>query len=712
MNQKELTDLLDKSSRLYYNGQQSSLTDTEFDLKLKELQKMEKESGVVYPNSPTIRVGSDLQDGFKKIKHPSYMLTIENAYDDDSIIKWVKSLKEKYGDIDFQASVKYDGVSCELHYAGGVLKTASTRGDKNIGDDITENVKTIKSVPLVLDKFFDEGDDFYVRGEILLPKSRLDTINKERDDAGDKPFSNTRNACSGTIKLLNPKEVAKRGLIFRAWDCFGTKNDTFDDMESKVSFLKDCGFFYDEGTEPIIIPSSVSSELIPAKVAHYKRTIDDIAPDYEYDGIVLKINSVELQKEIGTKDTRAIEWGIARKWNEEYIVKTTLIGVDWQVGRTGVLTPVGRLEPVECGGVVISNVTLNNIDFIEKFDMHIGDTLKITRSGGVIPYVIDIEHKPTYVNKAAMERWKNIGLSESIMGGLNESARKLFSHSVHKPENINEKIVAPNVCPECGALVERDGALLKCTDPFCPSVVKGRLLQFCSKDCMDIRSIGESVINDLYEKSLVKDVTDFYTLKDRGVDNLSNILGKGYGKKKIEKMLSEIENSKKQPWERVLSGLSIPGVGKVVARILASRYGATALISATREELSSIDGIGPIMASDIHSWFGLLANREILFKLDVSGLDMGTIIKEKESTGSSLNGLTVCFTGSSYRFSGDEAEAFLESNGAKCTHSVSKKLNYLIVGSKPGSSKVNKAKELGVEIIEEKEFYAKYGIDK
>ena len=673
--QKELTDALDLASRQYYNGQRSNFTDTEFDLLLKELQKMERKSGVVYPNSPTARVGSDIQSGFKKGSHPKPMFTIENAYNDEDIVAWVKKMGKEYEVDSFNISVKYDGISCELHYVDGVFVQALTRGDKLVGDDITRNVRTIKNVPMTLANNDCYEHDFYVRGEILLPKSKLKEINDERIANGETPFANTRNACSGSIKQLDPKITAKRGLIFKAWDCFG--DIEFRNMDTKKSVLESNGFYYSPAERPysmIVLPMNGALSLITKSVNDFKKKLDASGLDFDYDGVVIKVNPIEKQDEIGTKDTRAIEWAIARKWNEEYLVKTKLLGVDWQVGRTGVLTPVGRLEPVECGGVVISNVTLNNVDFIDSFgDVHIGDIVKLTRSGGVIPYVLDIEPS----------------------------------------DEQKERVLPPYVCPICGAPTKRDGALLKCSDKDCPAVVKGELLQFCSKDCMDIRSIGESVINDLYDKGLVTNITHFYRLRLYGVNEIVSKLGKGYGKKKVDKMLAEIEKSKEQPWERVLAGISIPGVGKVVARTLAKKYDYASLINAKEEELSEIEGIGPIMAHDIHSWFGFLPNRMTCVTLEKYGLNMGTpaVKEEKEvETDAALAGLVVCFTGSSDRFKGDAVEEFLESHGAKCASGVSKKLNYLIIGTKPGGSKVKKAEELGVEIIEEGEFYKKYGL--
>lgn len=677
MTQIELTNRLDLASRLYYNGLTTEFSDVEFDIKLKELQQMEKDSGIVLPNSPTIRVGSDIQEGFKKGEHPKPMFTIDNVYDDDGLIKWVEDMYKKHGVEEFNVSIKYDGVSCELWYEDGVFIKALTRGDKLIGDDITENVKTIKNIPMLLQEA--PYGMVYIRGEILLPKSKLDEINSERINNGEQAFSNTRNACSGSIKQLDPKITASRGLIFKAWDCFG---DHIDDknMFTKFWFLTNNGFYYENiilgdnsvfCTTPFTIRYTNRDEFIET-INSTKKYLNESNLDYDFDGIVIKINDVEVQDKIGTKDTRAIEWGIARKWNEELEVETTLLGIDWQVGRTGVLTPVGRLEPIECNGVVISNVTLHNWDFIGSMGILIGDKLRITRSGGVIPYVIGRKNgEYAYIPKR------------------------------------------PNTCPVCGSDVYQDGAFIKCTNYDCSAQSIGRILQFCSKECMDIRNIGDRVVEDLVTFGIVSDISELYTLKDRyTVSELSDAFGEGYGPKLVEKILESIENSKSKPFANVISGLGIPNVGKVVSRQLAQKFkNIDNLIDCTYNQLIEMDGIGDIMANDICWWFSAPKNISICRKLKEYGLKTETDVVEIENSNTVLNGLTLCFTGSSNKFKGDDVEKFLEKNGAKCVHGVSKKLNYLITGDKPGSSKTKKAEELGVEIINENDFYNKFNLN-
>lgn len=670
MNQLELTNSLAKASELYYAGQTTEYSDTEFDLALKELQKMEKESGVVYQNSPTQRVGSDIQKGFKKGKHPKPMLTIENAYNQEDIDKWVDKMVKLGADV-LNYSVKYDGISCELKYENGILTQALTRGDKNIGDDITNNVRTIKSVPLDLKAFLGDFKTFYVRGEVLLPKSKLKQINEERMANGEQPFSNTRNACSGSIKQLDSRITAERGLIFRAWDCFSDYRN-FSCMWEKICYLRRLGFVIEADTSF----SAVIDGDEAKKLADFKDFLDKSNFDFDYDGVVIKVDYIELQDKIGTKDTRAIEWGIARKWNEDFVTTTKLNDIEWQVGRTGVVTPVGKLEPVECGGVVISNVTLNNVDFIKSLNIHIGDTLKITRSGGVIPYVLGVS------------------------------------------ERGDTDVKIPEVCPICGERLVKVGALLKCVNDKCQAIETGKILQFCSKDCADVRTIGESVVDDLYNVGLVRSINDLLRWSDLASETWRipyvrkdwlSALGEGYAEKSVTNILENLAKSRNETtYDKLLSSLSIPGVGKVMARTIAAKYPTIQLLKqCTVEDLMSVDGIAEITARYIYNW--VQDNFEILNDIEVCGWATSLEVQEEKKE-QVLVGLNVCFSGSSCRFKGEAVEDFLTDNGAKCGHSISKKTNYLIIGEKPGGSKVSKAEQLGVEIIKENDFYEKYGL--
>lgn len=678
---KELTDRLDAASIQYYNGQESEYSDTEFDIEMHRLQNMESELGFIYPNSPTQRVGSDIQDKFGKISHPSPMLTIENVYSDEEFKEWIDNIENTYGVNVFNCSVKYDGVSCELHYVNGVFKSAATRGDKNIGDDITENVKTIRNIPFVLHQLR-HTNDVYVRGEILMRKSVLARLNEEREAKGERLFVNTRNACSGSVKQLDPKITASRNLIFKAWDIIGEGFES-NTMLQKYCVLRDIGFYYEDGTFPFsigMLPASDKSEYIASSVNSFYSNLKKLNLDYDFDGVVVKIDSTDIQNKIGTKDTRAIEWGIARKWNEDYATKTTIVGIDWQVGRTGIVTPVARLLPVECSGVVVRNATLHNVEVVRKNDIHIGNDVDIVRSGGVIPDVTKIYH--------------------DILMEMN---------------GAHEAVEIPDICPVCGKPLKQEGKFLMCVNDNCPAIRKGVLLQFCSKDSCDIKSIGESVIDDLYKKNIIRDIRDIIKLasywsrceeKSTDVVFLSIVLklGKGYGEKSVKKILDGMLDAMHTDVDRVLCGLSIPGVGKVTARNIMNHFGnLETLKNADVSEIASIDGIGNVVSVEIKKW---IENNGDIFDLMKNSGWKCEISKPSENTATDkLNGMVVCFTGKSYRFSGDDVEKFLEANGAKCTHSVSKTTSYLITGEKPGGSKVDKAKSYGVNIITERDFY-------
>lgn len=711
--QKELTDRLDLASRQYYNGETSEFSDTEFDLLLAKLFKMEKESGIIYPNSPTQRVGSDIQDGFKKGKHPDPMLTISNVYDDAGLQDWINKMRE-LGVTTINCGVKYDGVSLELHYKEGVLVQALTRGDKVVGDDVTENVKTIKSIPLVIPAKT-VPTELYVRGEVLLPKSKLDALNRLKTLNGEKPFANTRNACSGSLKQLDPKVTASRGLIFKPWDWYcldaagrptktkliridggphlnheiGLKRE-YDSMYFKLVMLRDWGFSYnDSGVEigifnggnidDITISTADKTYTIPEMWA----TIKNSGLDYEFDGMVFKVDDLHIQERLGTKDSRSIEWGIARKWNEEYEVVTTIQDVEWSVGRTGVVTPVAILDPVSCGGVVVTRATLNNVSFIKNLGLCYYDQIRLVRSGGVIPYILGVKQ--------------------------------------HFPGN--QPIEIPTSCPECGQSLMEDGEMLVCFNPDCPAQVIGGLLHWCSKDCLDVRGIGESMMVDISEKFNIKKPYELYKLMDISPEDIANTLGEGYGVKTAENIIKSLRNSIKKPLANVIYGLGIDGVGKVTARDLVKKFKTwDALAEADEVELISMDGVGNSLVESLRWCFKgesgkyvseqqvreIKEFRDALLALGFDINPQEEVVEALEST--ALDGLTVVFSGKSYRFSGDEIESFLEKNGAKTSHSVSKKTNYLIVGENPGGSKVSKAKDLGVEIIEEKAFYEKYSL--
>ena len=665
-----LTNILNEASKKYYRGEDSGISDEDFDMYLHELMDLEKKNVFVYDNAPTKRVGSDIQEGFKKGKHPSPMLTINNTYNDEGLQEWVGKMHKMFLEENgfrsetYLIGTKFDGVSLELHYHDCHLVQALTRGDKMVGDDVTENAKMILDIPIDL---ICSNGDIYVRGEVMLPKSRLEAINNEREANGEEKFSNARNACTGSLKQLDPKVTKQRGLIFRAWDLLGYEAGV-DTMEDKLYILKNLGFNVGE-----VGPIVCTFKDVVSETAKMRDILLESGVDYDYDGIVVKINETDIQERIGTKDTRAIEWGIARKWNDK-VVETVLLDVDWQVGRTGVLTPVARLDPVECGGVIVTNATLHNLGFIRKNDIMKYDWLKIVRSGDVIPYIEGVDF-------------------ELREGG------------------VRYPVETPIKCPICGGNLEYEGELIKCTNPLCEAKTSRKIIQFCSKDCMDIKTIGESTVEDLVNAGLIENYWGLYELLEFPVVDIVEKLGAGYGILSVGNMLNAIAESKNRPFENVLVSLSIPGVGKVTARVLAKAFQNIDVISTLNpDNFMNINGIGEVMANDIYDWFHSDFGIYSVECMKKYGLNTSIIFEETEPAIRPLEGMTVCFTGKSFRFSGDDVERNLESAGAKCTHSVSMSMDFLIIGDKPGSSKVKKAEELGVEIVSEKEFYDRFGI--
>lgn len=703
--QRDLTDRLDRASQQYYHGEQTEFTDEEFDLRLKELMAVEKQNNQIFPNSPTQRVGCDIQEGFKKWAHPEPMLTISNVYTNDELTEWVKKRTDGYYNT-LLAGIKYDGVSLELHYHNGVLKRAVTRGDKIIGDDVTENAKTIKSIPLVI-AHNRVPTELYVRGEVLMPKSQLEALNAEKIANSEKPFANARNACSGSLKQLDPKVTAARGLVFKPWDWYCLDENMepamrsliihkapgavyYSSMYEKMKILSEWGFEYNVSGVEVgkIIVRNPDIENI---VADMWQAIKSANLDYDYDGMVIKVDNLEQQMKLGTVDYRSVDWAIARKWNEEYEVTTRVNSVDWQVGKTGVVTPVANLEPVMCGGVEVSRATLNNEAFITNLDLHYGDTVKIVRSGGVIPYILEVT-----------ARDKN-----------------------------GEPVRVPEKCPECGTMLYKDHDLWKCPNTNCKGRVLGRMLHWCSKDCMDVRGMGESILNDIIHAFHFTEPFELYNLLIYSTDDILGALGDGYGEKTINNIKESLLESTKKPLANIIYGLSIDGIGKVTARDLVKRFKTWDGIeeAVRKDRLKEISGIGSVLEFNILFWFlgpeddevpeedygpGLMVQyrktpadvwKEELTKY---GFCLNPEVMEVADGPKSLAGLTVVFTGKSKRFPGDDVEEYLESFGAKTSHSVSSKTSYLITGEKPGGSKVAKANSLGINVITEDDFFAKY----
>ncbi len=689
--QIELTNILNEASRAYYIENSPVMSDVEFDMKFKELQRMEKESGEVLPNSPTQRVGLDIQSDFKKLRHIEPMLTIENSYDDEGLIEWLKSMKEKYNARFFEISTKYDGVSLELTYKNNRLVSASTRGDKNIGDDVTLNAKTIKSIPLTIPVIQPlDNNTICVRGEVMMQRSVLKSLNERLISEGKEPKANCRNAASGSLKQLNPNITAERKLIFRPWDIlvFDSNNKNLHPYENiSTDIFESLGFYTEPYSKIQIVDSNV--EDIVSFIKKYKETLDSNNPDFDYDGVVVKVADSHLRTQIGTEDHRAIKWGIARKWNEERIGLTILKSVTWQVGRTGNITPVANFAPTPLDGVIVTNATLHNVEFIKKNNLKINAPVKITRSGGVIPYVLG--------TVSAEEYMKEMGNEQSFR--------------INETDYENVKI--PEMCPVCGHPLSFDGDILKCTNIYCDAQNQRRIENWCSKDVMNIDGVGPEIIRDLLDKKIIVNALDLYLIERNFTPKgLVDELGAGYGMTSVNNIFSSIRASKSRPFECVISGMSIDGIGKQNAKLLAKHFkNMESLKNASFEELKVLPGIGDVLAKNIYDFMQKDGEDWLMLMKDF-GLSTEYSEEKNESTQQEqvLSGLHIVFSGKSAYFPGDSVEEFLESLGAKCGHTINKKVNFLVTGESPGPAKVSKAKELNIETLKEDDFYKKYDI--
>ena len=669
-----LNEKLTKASKMYYSGEESGISDTDFDFMLKELRNMEEKTGYRPENSITMRIGSDLQDGFEKVRHPEPMLTIDNCYNDEELNKWISSTTNSWHPRYAEISTKFDGVSLELHYKNGELIEASTRGDKTYGDDVTANARTIMAIPLKLTSYPEDATDVYVRGEVLMPRSVLRNLNAK---PGGKKFANCRNAASGSMKQLDPNITAKRGLTFRPWDVFFYREtERLDNGMEKDVWLTENKFFVEDFAK---MKRVVFNESLAMEASAFKKHLDESNPDWDYDGVVIKVYDDDTRQEIGSSDHAAIKWGIARKWNEDREGITVLESVTWQVGSTGVLTPVGNLRKIGLDGVTVTNVSLHNIETIRELNLQINAPIKITRSGGVIPHAIG---RPT-----------------------DSEYYTLFDEPLLEPVDI----CPPEVCPVCGEPVSLYGKFVLCTNKECPGIMRVRLENWCSKEIMNIDGVGPEIINDLINADLVREPMDFYRMITQLTQHeLQERLGAGYGPAKVSKIFESVQASTSKPLETTVAGMGILGIRTQNAKALVDAAGSMErLISMSEDELKEIPGIGDVLAHNVKSFMDENGN-DWLEAMNEFGF--ATVAEKTELTGNELEGLKVVFSGSSQWFSGDACEAFLTSRGAKCGHSVSSKTDYLITGTKPGQSKLEKATSLGVTIISEEDFFAKFGL--
>jgi DNA ligase (NAD+) len=646
----------------YYVLDDPEISDADFDALMNELKRLEAEHPeLITPDSPTQRVGGKPREGFIKAKHSSPMLSLDNAYSEEELRDWERRVHELSGrtDLEYMCELKLDGMSLALVYRDGRLERGITRGDGSVGEDVTLNVRTVRSIPLVIakDKLKKAGipADFEVRGEMLMPLAAFRKLNEERASHGLATFANPRNFTAGTVRQLEPSITAQRRMDYFAYLLLKDGQTFFDRQSKAMDAMEMAGFKVNPNRK---LAKNLDEVL---KFIHSWEGKRESLP-YEIDGIVIKVDRTAWQRELGFTG-KAPRWAIAYKYAARGAV-TQIEDIVPQVGRTGKLTPVAWLKPVPIGGTTVSRATLHNMDEIDRLGVKIGDWVEVERGGDVIPKVVKV------VEDA---------------GPNNEHPR---GHKAFK---------MPEHCPVCGGNVVRTPgeADHRCVNANCPAKLQGTILHFASRHVMDIDGLGEALVNQLTERGMVKNVADLYKLTKDDLLKLERM-----GEKSGENVLSEIAYSKKRPLERVIYGLGIRFVGERTAQFLAEHFGSLdAIMNATAEELEEVNEVGPRIAESIVEFFGDEHNRKLVGDLRKAGL---TFSGKKKEKGTKLAGKTFVLTGTLVRHTRDEAKKMIEDAGGRVSGSVSKKTDYVVAGSDAGS-KLDKARELGVNVIGEEE---------
>ena len=658
---KEIESLRDKIRHheyRYYVLDDPEITDAQFDKLMEQLKLLESEHPeLVTPDSPTQRVGGKPREGFVKAPHSSPMLSLDNTYNVEDLRNWERRVHELSGrkDIEYVCELKLDGMSLALHYENGHLARGITRGDGTIGEDVTLNVRTVRSIPLSIprDRLKAAGipSDFEVRGEMLMPLAAFGKMNAEREEKGLPVFANPRNATAGTVRQLEPSITAQRRLDYFAYMLLKDGRTYFGRHWETLNALDASGFKVNQSRKLASSFAEVWDFIEREEVKREKLP-------YEIDGIVVKVDSTALQNELGYTG-KAPRWAIAYKYAARAGI-TKIEAIRVQVGRTGKLTPVAMLQPVPIGGTTVRNATLHNMDEIERLGVKIGDWVEVERGGDVIPKVTRVVHDKDHPR-----------------------GRESF----HMPDK----------CPVCGTHVVRtEGEVdYRCVNANCPAKLRESILHFASRGVMNIEGMGDALVSQLTDRGLVKNVADIYKLTKADLVSLERM-----GDKSAQNVLDEIDNSKKLPLERLIYGLGIRFVGERTAQFLAEHFGSMdAFMAATEEELQAVNEVGPRIAQSIAEFFAEAKNRELVKKLREAGL---TFSGKKKERGTKLAGKTFVLTGTLQRYSRDQAKKMLEDAGGRVSGSVSKKTDYVIAGSDAGS-KLDKAKELGIPVIDEKE---------
>lgn len=652
----QLRNELHEHNYKYYVLNQPEISDQEFDFMMKELQELEaRHEDMFDPNSPTQRVGSDINQEFTQVTHKYPMLSLANTYSQEEVADFYNSVKKGLNDEDFDicCELKYDGLSISLTYEDGKLVRGVTRGDGVHGDDVTANVKTIRSIPLVL-KDGDWPKEFEIRGEILMPWNVFERLNQEREAAEEPLFANPRNAASGTLKSQNSALVASRNLDAYLYYLLGDElpgDGHYENLEK----AREWGFKISEGMRKVKMLQEIYDFI------DYWDTERKNLP-VATDGIVLKVNSLRQQRALGytAKNPR---WAIAYKFKAERAC-TRLNEVTFQVGRTGAVTPVANMEPVQLAGTTVRRATLNNEDFIRSLDLHIGDYVYVEKGGEIIPKIVgvDIEQRPI----------------------------------------IAQPVTFITHCPECGAkLVRYEGeAAYYCpNDAGCPPQIKGRIEHFISRKAMNIDSIGPETVDDFYRHGLVRNVADLYDIE------VQQINGDGSRQKSAEKIVNGIEASKQVPFERVVFALGIRFVGETTARLLARHFKTIdALAAASLQDLLDVEGVGEVIAKSVMTYFRNPVTMQIVERLRGYGLQMALSEEQMSSATDKLAGKSIVISGVFAHHSRDEYKQMIEQNGGKNVGSISGKTSFILAGENMGPAKLQKAEKLGIQIVDEETF--------
>jgi len=641
---KELVELLNRYAYEYYTKDAPSVSDSEYDQLYRELVELETaHPDEILPESPTHRVGGVVLKGFTKYQHQYPLYSLQDAFSREELEAFDQRVRKEFPSISYVCELKIDGLSISLTYENGVLVTGATRGDGSVGEDITENLKRVKDIPLVLP----EPVNITVRGECYMPRASFDRVNQIRQENGEPEFANPRNAAAGTLRQLDTKIVAKRNLAtFLYQEVSPTDQSSQEGVLEKLARL---GFVVNQ--ERVLAEDMEQIWDFIQKVAQLREDLP-----YDIDGIVIKVNDLAVQEELGFT-VKAPKWAVAYKFPAEE-KEAKILSVDWTVGRTGVVTPTANLTPVQLAGTTVSRATLHNVDYIAEKDIHQDDTVIVYKAGDIIPAVL----------------------------------------RVVKDKRVSDQALAiPTQCPSCQSelLHFEDEVALRCINPLCPAQIKEGLNHFASRDAMNITGLGPAVVEKLFAAQLVEDVAGIYRLT---VEDLLTL--EGFKEKSAEKLYEAIQASKENSAEKLLFGLGIRHVGSKVSQILLQEFhDLDQLATADPERIASIDSLGMVVAESLKRYFAQEGSKRLLQELKEAGVNR-TYLGEKVAADAALSGMTVVLTGKLERLTRSEAKAKLESLGAKVTGSVSKKTDLVVAGSDAGS-KLTKAQELGIQVEDE-----------